>query len=78
MRENPHVFFTTLCSYTGFTDLTRLAHPQTGDDLTPVEMLRYALDNGLLAPTRRHSIVDVNNTAMWPDDRYYQPAEGVQ
>ena len=68
---------TTLCSYSGFTDVTRLTHPITAVDLTPVDMLRYSLENDLFVPTIRKNIQDISDSAMWPETGIYQPLNGL-
>jgi len=68
---------TTLCSFPGFTNVAPLTNPATGQQMTPVDMIRYGLDNGFFDTTARTNITDQNNTLMWPADIYYQPLTGV-
>ena len=69
---------TTLCSYPGFVNVAPLTNPATGESMTPVDMIRYGLDNGTFNTTIRNNIVDQNSTLMWPNDNVYQPLTGVQ
>jgi len=69
---------TTLCSYSGFTGVTSLLHPVTNEAFSPVAFFQYAMENGFVPNTVRHSIVDENLTKMWPNDPFYQPLYGVQ
>jgi len=68
---------TTLCSYSGFTNVTRLTHPETLIDLTPVDMLRYSLDNNLFPQVTRKNIEDVSDSPMWTETDFYQPLNGL-
>lgn len=71
---------TTLCSYTGFQNVTDFVNPSTNEAWAAADFLIEAvkkLDFQQLGITVRENIDDQNNTPMWPDSTFYQPLEGV-
>lgn len=70
---------TTLCSYTGFTEVLPLNNPATGQPWTGVDFLVYGLRNGLLGDLAREKHMhDLNDTLLWPQGDYYQPLQGAR
>ena len=70
---------TTLCSYSGFNNVTALINPATGEAWYGVDFLIYGLENNLFnAGNVTPYIHDTSNTLMWPEGSFYQPINGVQ
>ena len=70
---------TTLCSYTGFTQVTPIINNATGEAWTGIDFLSYAFKNNLFNNTQaRQNIIDKNQTPMWPNDQFIQPLKGAQ
>lgn len=67
----------TLCSYPGFSNVSDIINPATGQPMTPVELFEIGLNQAVL-PTERQSIVDTSGAPMWPQSVFVQPLEGVQ
>lgn len=70
---------TTLCSYSGFTNVVTIENPQySGYAFSSADFFIYGIQNGLLdSVSARRTIQDTSETAMWPQSEFYQPLEGV-
>ncbi|MCK7471150.1 MAG: hypothetical protein MZU95_10490 [Desulfomicrobium escambiense] len=65
-----------LCANSGFSNVVALTNPATGNAWTAVDFLIDSLmRDGVPAP--RHSLDDVNATAVWPAAPFVQPLIGV-
>lgn len=68
---------TTLCSYSGFANVTPVLNAATQQPWSGVDFLIEGLQNNWLLVHSTANIVDVNNTPLWPASPYYQPLTGV-
>ena len=64
---------TVLCSYSGFSNVTSLINPATGNPWYPQELFSTALTQGWLADGARHNITDLAATPAWPAQPFVQP-----
>lgn len=64
---------TVLCSFSGFSNVTSLINPATGNPWYPQELFSTALTQGWLANGARHNIVDAAATPAWPNQPFVQP-----
>lgn len=70
---------TTLCSYSGFMNVTALLNPETGLAWSGVDFLINGLQQGLIGGSPlMPNVVDINNTPLWPEGDYWQPLQGVK
>lgn len=69
---------TTLCSYSGFSNVVAVNNPVTQLPWNGVEFLIYGLQNNLLTIPTTTNVTDVNNTLLWPQALFYQPLTGVK
>ena len=64
---------TVLCSFGGFSNVTSLINPATGNPWYPQELFSTALTQGWLANGARHNIADAAATPGWPAQPFVQP-----
>jgi S-sulfosulfanyl-L-cysteine sulfohydrolase len=75
--QRPNDDTQTLCSYSGFQNVTRLTNPATGSAWTIVDMATTLFASGAVT-TPATAITDVSNTSVWPVAPFIQPlAENV-
>jgi hypothetical protein len=63
----------TLCSYGGFSGVSPLVNPATGQSWTPVDLFVAALASGPLAAATPRDVDDLNATLFWPQTPFVQP-----
>lgn len=72
---------TTLCSYSGFSNVLNLENPdKAGQNWAAADLMIKAVSEdwiSLYGLKERHDISDTSGTAQWPDSAFYQPLEGV-
>lgn len=64
---------TTLCSYTGFTNVLPLQNATTGSAWSIPDLFVYGITNGLIPSVARVSIQDTSNALLWPKGSFLQP-----
>jgi 2',3'-cyclic-nucleotide 2'-phosphodiesterase (5'-nucleotidase family) len=62
-----------LCGNSGFTDIQGLQSPDGKEHWTPVEFLRWSLNNEQQAIAPAASISDTSETRFWPETHFVQP-----
>lgn len=68
----------TLCSYSGFSNITPLINPATGSAWYGADFAIAQISVGKLPTTITSDITDTSNTAMWPNSLYLQPLYGAK
>lgn len=68
----------TLCSYSGFSNVTSLTNPDTAEPWTVIDFLTKMIGDHALPDSRTHDITDESDTLLWPQSDYYQPLHGAQ
>jgi len=64
---------TTLCSYDGFDAVIPLINESTGEPWNGVDFLIYGVQNHLFPDAITSLITDQNQTALWPEQAFFQP-----
>jgi len=67
---------TTLCSYSGFIEVTPIINPSTDSAYFASDfMIDKLLEGALTTLKSRHDIHDVSQRPLWPESLYYQPLD---
>lgn len=68
---------TNLCSYEGFTGVTPLVSPTTGQAWTSIDFLAETLSSGSFQSVLRNDVTDTSGRQFWPQGPWLQPAGGL-
>lgn len=66
-----------LCSYSGFSGLTPINNPATGQAFSVIDLFANHLARITILPSSSKRFIDLHQTPLWPKTPFIQPLEGV-